>query len=64
MEAFLILGLLASLAVLAVRFGHDSRDRFSSHEERLSAHGFAWGMQAESDGAIGEPRRFAGVNNS
>ncbi|HET6315775.1 MAG TPA: hypothetical protein VFG86_04910 [Chloroflexota bacterium] len=42
MEALLILSLFLVLAVLAARFGHDSRERLTSSEEALARHGFAW----------------------
>jgi hypothetical protein len=42
MDALLILGLLLLLALLAARFGHDSRDTLASSEEALARQGFAW----------------------
>ena len=43
MEMFFVLGVLVLLAALALRFGHDSRERLPSEEERLAQRGFAWG---------------------
>ena len=43
MEAFFVLGALVLLAVLALRFGHDSHEGLPSEEERLAQRGFAWG---------------------
>jgi hypothetical protein len=42
MEALLILSLFLVLAVLAARFGYDSRERLGSTEETLARHCFAW----------------------
>jgi hypothetical protein len=42
MEALLILCLFVVLAVLAARFGHDSREHLASAEEAFSGHGFSW----------------------
>ena len=42
MDALLILGLFLALALLAARFGHDSREQLASTEEALARHGFAW----------------------
>ena len=47
MELLIVVSALCLLGVLANRYGHDSRPRLSSDEERLSAQGFAWGSQAE-----------------
>ena len=43
MEALLILSLFIALALLAARFGHDSREHHpASVEETLARQGFAW----------------------
>jgi hypothetical protein len=42
MEALVILGLFVVLALLAARFGHDSRERVASIEEALARQGFTW----------------------
>jgi hypothetical protein len=42
MEIMLIVSLLIGFALLAARFGYDSRDRFSSTEERQARHGLVW----------------------
>ena len=42
MDALGILGLFLVLALLAVRFGHDSREHPASVEEALARQGFAW----------------------
>lgn len=42
MEALLILSLFVALALLAARFGHDSREKLASREEALAHQGFAW----------------------
>jgi hypothetical protein len=42
MEALLIVGLLLALAILAARFGHDSREHIASQEELLAQRGLAW----------------------
>jgi hypothetical protein len=42
MDALLILSLFVVLAVLAARFGHDSREHLASAEEAFSGHGFSW----------------------
>jgi hypothetical protein len=42
MEALLIVGLLLALAVLAHRFGHDSREHTASAEEAFARKGFTW----------------------
>jgi hypothetical protein len=44
MDALLILGLFIVLALLAARFGHDSREHLASSEETLARQGFlrAW----------------------
>jgi branched-chain amino acid transport system substrate-binding protein len=46
MELLIVVAALFLLGLLANRYGHDSRDRSSSDEERLSAQGFAWDSQA------------------
>ena len=51
MEPVIVVVALLLLGVLANGFGHDSRDRLSSDEERLSAQGFAWGSQADPHAA-------------
>ena len=51
MELLIVVAALCLLGLLAKRYGHDSRDRFSSDEERLSAQGFAWGSQADPHAA-------------
>jgi hypothetical protein len=43
MEALLILGFLLGLAILAPRFGHDSREHLASAEEAFARQGFTWG---------------------
>jgi hypothetical protein len=42
MEALLVLGLFIALALLAARFGHDSRAHLASTEEAFARQGFAW----------------------
>jgi hypothetical protein len=42
MEALLVLSLFLVLALLAARFGHDSREHLASSEEALARQGFAW----------------------
>jgi hypothetical protein len=42
MEALLILSLFVALALLAARFGHDSREHPASIEEALARQGFTW----------------------
>jgi hypothetical protein len=42
MEALLIISLFVVLALLAVRFGDDSREHLSSSEEAFARRGFAW----------------------
>ena len=42
MDVIVILAFLVILGVLANRYGHDSRERPRSPEERLAASGFAW----------------------
>ena len=42
MELLLLLSLLILLDLLALRYGHDSRERLRSDEERLAARGFKW----------------------
>ncbi|HEY3034605.1 MAG TPA: hypothetical protein VGJ54_08105, partial [Streptosporangiaceae bacterium] len=44
MDALLILSLFLVLALLATRFGHDSREHLASSEEAFARHGFlqAW----------------------
>jgi hypothetical protein len=40
MDALLVLSLLLILALLAARFGHDSREHLASTEEALARQGF------------------------
>jgi hypothetical protein len=42
MAALVILVLFVALALLAVRFGHDSREQLASTEEAFARQGFAW----------------------
>jgi hypothetical protein len=42
MDALVVLSLFLILALLAARFGHDSREHLSSTEEALARQGFAW----------------------
>ncbi len=42
MDALLVLSLFIALALLATRFGHDSREHLASSEEALARQGFAW----------------------
>jgi hypothetical protein len=44
MDALLVLSLLVVLAILAARFGHDSREKVASTEEAFARQGFlqAW----------------------
>ena len=42
MDALLILSLFLVLALLAARFGHDSREQLASSEEAFARQGFAW----------------------
>jgi len=46
MEIILVLSLAIGLAILASRYGHDSRDRFYSEEELRAAQGFTWRSEA------------------
>jgi hypothetical protein len=48
MELLVVAGVLVALPVLALRAGHDSRERLVSAEERLAHHGFAWGSDEAS----------------
>lgn len=48
MDAIVLLGLLTSLAVAAVRWGHDSRDTIRSKEEGLATYGVSW-LDLEED---------------
>ncbi len=63
MELLVILSLFIGLAILAVRYGYDSRDRLRSAEDILGAQGLAWGSQADPSAAtsrlIGRPARVA-----
>jgi hypothetical protein len=51
MELVLVVAFLIGLALLAPRFGQDSRTGLRSDEERLSTHGFAWGSHADRPAA-------------
>ena len=42
MELMLVVSLLIAFALLAARFGVDTRDRLTSIEERQSRHGLVW----------------------
>ena len=42
MDALLVLCLFLLLALLAARFGHDSREQLASSEEALARQGFVW----------------------
>ena len=42
MEALVILSLFVALAILAARFGHDSREHLGSAEEVFARRGIAW----------------------
>jgi len=42
MDALVVLSFFLILALLAARFGHDSREHPASAEEALAHHGFAW----------------------
>jgi hypothetical protein len=42
MDALLVLSLFLLLALLAARFGHDSREHLASTEETFAHQGFAW----------------------
>ena len=63
MELLVILSLFIGLAILAVRYGYDSRDRLRSAEELLGTQGLAWGSRADPNAAtshlIGRPARLA-----
>ena len=48
MEILVIVSFFVGLAILAPRLGHDSRDRVTSDEERMTTRGFAWGGEADS----------------
>jgi hypothetical protein len=48
MEALLTIGLLLGLAILAPRFGYDSREHPASAEEGFAHQGFAWEHRARS----------------
>jgi hypothetical protein len=41
-EAIVVMALLVSLAVLSLRFGHDSRRGFLSKEEEFARRGMRW----------------------
>jgi hypothetical protein len=43
MELLVILVLFGALAVLAPRFGRDSRETIQSNEEKLAWNGYRWG---------------------
>jgi hypothetical protein len=42
MDALLVFTLFLILALLAARFGHDSREKLASSEEAFARRGFAW----------------------
>ncbi len=42
MEMLIAIALLAAVALLASRFGHDSRDGFESKERNLASYGMTW----------------------
>lgn len=42
MEVLIAIGVLAFVALLASRFGHDSRDGFESKERSLAGYGMTW----------------------
>jgi len=42
MDALLVFTLFLILALLAARFGHDSREKMASSEEAFARRGFAW----------------------
>jgi hypothetical protein len=42
MEVLLIVSSFVAVAVLAARFGYDSREQLPSLEESLAKQGFAW----------------------
>ena len=42
MDALLVFSLFLLLALLATRFGHDSREQLAPNEEAFARHGFAW----------------------
>jgi hypothetical protein len=48
MEALLIISLLLTLAILAPRFGHDSREHLAGAEEVLARRGVIWERRARS----------------
>ena len=43
MELIVVLGGFIALAVVALRLGHDTRERLISQEERFAHLGFTWG---------------------
>ena len=51
MEILVIVSFFIGLAILAPRFGHDSRDRLASDEDGMAARGFAWGDEADPHAA-------------
>ena len=67
MDVIVILAFLVMLGILAKRYGHDSRERPRSPQERLAASGFAWedwprpavpaSRAATSPGVAGAPAR-------
>ncbi len=42
MEMLIAMALLSAVALLAVRFGHDSRDGYESKERSLASYGMTW----------------------
>jgi len=51
MEPLLVLGAFIALAVLALRFGQDSRQGAVSPEEILARQGVRWDIQVDNDPA-------------
>jgi hypothetical protein len=60
-ELLVILSLFIGLAILAVRYGYDSRDRLRSAEELLGAQGLAWVSQADPNAATRRRARPGGT---
>ena len=55
MEAIVLLGLLTSLAVASMRWGHDSRDTIHSKEEELACYGVSWRDLADDGADLSRP---------
>src|SRR4051812_9284881 len=51
MEPLLVLGAFIALAVLALRFGHDSRTGAIPAEETLGRRGIRWDIQGDNNPA-------------